>query len=35
LLDGAETADWVFEVVMVTGDGVAEGVDGPLGEFIV
>jgi hypothetical protein len=36
LIDGAETAAWGFvEVGMVTGDGVADGVDGPLGEFIV
>lgn len=35
LVDGAETAGCVFEVDMATGDGVAEGVDGSPGEFIV
>lgn len=34
-VDGPETAECVLEVGMVTGDGVAEGVDGPRGEFIV
>lgn len=35
LVGGAETAECVLEVGIVTGDGVAEGVDGPLGESIV
>lgn len=35
LVDGAETEGCVLEVGMATGDGVAEGVDGSPGEFIV